>query len=174
MSRYQYTAIRPVPQRASLNHSVDVNTEDLPGKAKPHVLFFAGIGMLLVVACYVFGTQIASPFIQGIEDHWQYGQARISQYDFNVGHGGISHFLAEEYGTGQIVVIEIDPTTPVISHVYVSTLFGNIHTQEVVTLTATDVNHDGKPDLEIYVSSQPFPLILFNNGKTFQGNPPNN
>jgi hypothetical protein len=175
MSRYQYTAARPVPQRASLNQSVDITTEDikkLPAKREEtHWLFYAGLGMTLFLIGYIVATSLVIPFFTGIGNHWQYGQAGLSQYDFNVGHGGISHFIAQD-DNGTLIIIEIVEAGVYPSHVYTGKDLA-VHTgNRVVTLSLVDVNHDGLPDLEVSIAGDSLPLVLYNNGKTFQDTPP--
>lgn len=146
-------------------------TQPKPQRKGIHHLFFAGIGMLLFLGGYMLLTGWVIPFFVGIGTHWQYGEAQLSQYDFNVGHGGMSHFIAQD-DKGTIVVIEIVEAGSYPSHVYVSHLFSSdTNSSRVVTLAVVDTHHNGKPDLEITVTGEVIPIVLYNNGATFQATP---
>ncbi len=125
--------------------------------------------MLLFLGGYLLLSLVVLPLFQATGNHWQYGSAEISQYDFNVGHGGISHFIAED-SNGTVIVIEIVEAGSYPSHVYIDHLFTIDHNQHVVMLSLSDPNHTGKPNLMVTVSGDAMPLMLYNNGTEFTPN----
>lgn len=154
-----------IPPRSRLYHEPDTTPPPRP-KRKTQPLFFVCIGMVLFIGGYLCLTIWVIPFFQGLSNHWQYGKDGISQFDFNVGHGGISHFIAEDQH-GTIVVIEIVEVGNYPYHVYTSHIYASDTSQRIVTLSLTDANHDSKPDLEVTVSGETIPLILYNTGTAF-------
>ncbi|HEU5227555.1 MAG TPA: hypothetical protein VFU49_07050, partial [Ktedonobacteraceae bacterium] len=71
--------------------------------ASPYLLPL-GVGMLVMLALIVLWTSAVSGWHQ-IDLQWHYGDSRITQADYTVGHGGTSHFVAL-YLDGQAIVIE--------------------------------------------------------------------
>ncbi|MDQ2906087.1 MAG: VCBS repeat-containing protein [Chloroflexota bacterium] len=174
----------PRPQQKD-RHPVSTTTEALPqdrqrSHRRRHVLpslsgrtlLYLGVGMLVMLAlCLVVVPWTLSVFTS-LSDHWTYGTDRISHLSVNVGHSGPSEFLAEDLH-GQILVIEFPAADPSKVHVYQVAMLPDESTPSAVTLTVQDVNHDGKPDLIVQVSgSDRAPVVLFNNGHTFQGADP--
>ncbi|HLI68705.1 MAG TPA: hypothetical protein VKV19_03005 [Ktedonobacteraceae bacterium] len=72
--------------------------------SKPFFLMAAGV--LVVFGTMLFWQQVVTPWWTGLQNQWNYGSAHITQLDADVGHGGMSHFIAE-YTNGEIVVIEL-------------------------------------------------------------------
>lgn len=131
---------------------------------------FMGIVFLFLCGWYLFST-IVSPWWSGIQDQWNYGGAKITQVDKNVGHKGMSHFVAEYY-KGSIVVIELSLTDQSDSHIYTINGLEGENQQPVILLSFADENHDGKIDMIISIKDTNFSAILYNNGTTFQDNEP--
>jgi len=126
------------------------------------------VGMTLCYMLFLFGQQVVIPFVTATSDQWHYGDARLSQLDADVGHGGTSHLIASYYH-GHIVVIEILVSHPQDNRVYVLSGFRDLSTPPVLTLGVQDVNGDGKPDLLIKIEGTALQAVLFNAGKAFQG-----
>src|SRR5207244_3322730 len=80
------------------------------------------IGMVLIIGLIMFWQQVVMPWWTEIQDQWHYGDTHITQFNADVGHGGVSHFIAEYYNH-EIVVIEISQTNPNTLHVYTLTGF---------------------------------------------------
>ena len=93
---------------------------------------------------------------------WHYGDARVSVVDANVGHGGVSRFIAFDE-QGDITIIEVVRKN---YQVYIGAVVsgGNL----VVSLEIVDVNHDGKPDLVIHIEGVSATPVLFNTGSAFR------
>ena len=111
------------------------------------------------------------PWWTGIQDHWTYGEQRITQLDANVGHGGVSHFIAQYY-QGHLLVIELPPDPSKHMQAYALPI-GLFKTPPVLSLSVKDFNQDGKPDLGIQVEGS-VGYVLYNNGSGFQPTPPTN
>jgi hypothetical protein len=124
------------------------------------------LGMLLVILPWLVWQQYLLPLKGWVSDQWQYGDSRMTEMDKNVGHGGMSHFLAEYY-QGAIVVIELTPTG---NHVYTLTGMLGATATPVVLLSTQDVRHDGKLDLIIQVENTNYETVLYNTGTSFSQN----
>ena|SRR5712691_10657716 len=83
-----------------------------PEKVKPraHWLTFFGIGMLCVVMLLMLWNMVLVPLWQGYQDQLTYGNAKITRFDADVGHGGVSTFLAFDLH-GQVIVMEMPEAT---------------------------------------------------------------
>jgi hypothetical protein len=150
----------------------EVRTEKLP---KPPGLFAShrrhiAAGVLISLGFYLLMTRLVLPFVTDTQEHWNYGSARISQYDLDVGHQGMSHFVTQYY-RNQIVVIEMPLERPDQSKFYaVSETVAGDSSQHVVTLTTAYVGRhavQGKPDLVASVSGFAVPVVLYNTGDGF-------
>jgi hypothetical protein len=128
-------------------------------------------GMLAMLALWVIGSAVIT-WGSGQLEQYQYGAARISQYDFDLGHGrGTSHLLAEYY-RGEVVVIEFSPLDPPKGHVSAVMLDPGDQTPRLVSLHVQDVNHDGKPDIIAIVEGRTITPVFYNNGTSLQTIPP--
>lgn len=128
----------------------------------------SGLGALLLflLCLWLFWWQAVVPVWTYLGDQWHYGDGRITQLDADVGHNGISHFLAEYY-QGRIVVIELSLSHPNVSHTYtIGGLMGADGTPRIL-LTVEDLNHDGKPDVLIQIAGSAFTVTLSNTGTAF-------
>ena len=148
-------------------------TEDLPDQRPRvglHPLVYIGISMLIAVV-FIAGYIYIPPAWQRHVDDVTYGYPRTFQTDANVGHGGVSHFIVLNLH-GTIEVIE-DPPNPTRNkpQLYLITQFGNSGADLLpATVSFTDLNADGKPDMQVtvYNGSNPTIYILFNDGTTFK------
>ena len=147
-------------------------TEEYPRRSswlQRHVLHI-GLGMLLTIMLYSVLAFVVVPFITDKIDHWNFGEHRISQYDFDVGHNGTSHFLAQ-YWQHKVIVIEIPGNDYTQTKVYVISVIAKQDTAlHVVTLGTAAVNPHGvagKPDVVVSVSGFEVPFVLYNTGSAF-------
>jgi hypothetical protein len=118
-------------------------------------------GMLAFLGIWIFVQAVLIPWFQGIINQWQYGNAKVSETDINVGHGGMSHFYAFEKD-GVITILEIVGKK---SQVYQETVEASGN--RVVTLTAQDVSVKGRLDVIIHIQDLSTTPILYNTGSAF-------
>lgn len=152
-------------QRASLYGAPGV-TQEPAGQAalartrrvRLHWLATMGIGMLTMLAAWLILANVLT-WWQSTQEDWQYGRPRTAQYDVNVGHGGISHFIAVNLH-GHILVTEFQTSDPTKSKLYVGpTLLGAGSELAPVMPSFRDINGDGQPDLLIQVYHNTYPFI---------------
>ena len=162
----------PVPvRRASRTSALPVRrqTEPVPVISKPrrsHPLLPFGIGMFIVVVAVLLFQQVLVPVTNAASDQWHYGDARITQLDADVGHGGTSRFIAEAE-RGAVIVLELPLADISKSRYYAVT--GLVATgTPVIKLAVIDVNRDSKPDLVISVEGTAVQLVLYNTGNAFK------
>ena len=119
----------------------------------------------LVVGLYSLGS-----WWQHVQDDWTYGMPRTYQTDAVVGHNHDSsshpsHFLAVNL-KGRIEVFELPAGDPTKVRVFFGpTIAGNGADQVVVTISFTDSDHDGTPDLILHYGDSA--EVLYNKGGTF-------
>ncbi len=135
--------------------------------SKPTWFLLLGVG--IVLGFLLIWHQYLSPAIGWTQDQWSYGNSRITQLDANVGHGGVSHFIAT-YSKGEIVIIEISLEHPNVSHIYTLTGFVGASGTPVILLSVQDLSHNGKPDLLVQVEGTSFMDVLYNTGTGFSEN----
>ena len=108
---------------------------------RKRTLLVAGT-ILVILGLLLFWQQTVIPWWTGIQDQWDYGSSRITQLDANVGHDGISHFIAE-YNKGSIVIIEIPYANPNNAHIYTLAGMETDATKPVIRLViARDVGEN--------------------------------
>jgi hypothetical protein len=130
--------------------------------------------VILPIFCICLGAYLAAiipPAVQQWRDNNTYGFPRTFQTTASVGHGDPhspgSHFIALNLG-GVLEVIEMpggDPATYPPQIYRLATLTGPGADLIPVTVSFSDINGDGKPDL--IASYGGTETILFNNGKGF-------
>src|SRR5260221_9215223 len=119
----------------------------------------------LVIGLYSLGS-----WWQHVQDDWTYGYPRTYQTDAVVGHNHDSrahpsHFLAVNL-KGRIEVFELPAGDPTKVRVFFGpTISGNGADQVVVTISFTDLDHDGTPDLILHYGDSE--EVLYNKGGTF-------
>jgi len=161
----------PVPTlRASRGNALPVHTTApvaAPIQPRGHPLVPFGIGMLIVVGALLIFQQVLVPVMTSVSDQWHYGDARITQLDADVGHGGVSRFIAEtEHGA--VIVLELPLADIARTRYYmVSGIISN-GPPPVVKLAIMDVNRDGKPDLVISIEGTNVQIVLYNTGSAFK------
>ena len=163
----------PQPKRRA-SRAYDLQTERLPvprqtiapptrrlKKRSRNLLTPFGVGMLLVVLVFVLWNMVVMPWWHGLEVQWHYGDQRVSVFGADVGHGGVSRFIAFEDGE-EIVVVEV-----VAKKYTVYTIALTAQPNQLITLSVSDVNGDGKPDLIVHVDNQAGSFALLNTGSGF-------
>lgn len=170
VQRKSRVAVPPVVPPPTQTASRDTD----PGRKRSRWLVsrparFGLLGVGIVIAVVVVWNQCVMPAWNWSQDQWHYGDARITQLDANVGHGGTSHFIAT-FSHGNVVVIELMLDHPTTNRIYTLTGFMGGTSTPVVSLSVQDVNHDGKPDLIVQVEGTAFETVLYNTGSGFTTN----
>ncbi len=163
------------------NKRIIIHHEPPPGRQKPqqvqtepatkqrkHWLFWLGcIFCIMLVGWTVLS--LLSGFLQHKRDDLLYGNPRTFQIDAVVGHyGRVSHFVAVNLD-GYIEIFETQRGHPEAAKIYTPTAL-LINPTDPVILSFQDVNGDGKPDM--IITSPSFQEVMFNNGSSFQSQPP--
>jgi hypothetical protein len=140
-----------------------------PERKRVHWLVFVGLAMFIMIVGWLVFNALGS-WIHDREDDLTYGYPRTYQTDANVGHNGrVSHFLCLNLH-GEIEVIETQPGHPEASKVYVIMVLPADQDRVPVTISFQDINGDGKLDGLVHLGATEIPL--YNNGVTFQSQPP--
>ncbi len=159
-----------IPRRRQLatpppkvTHSIEVR--------RLHWMLWVGVALFIMIAGYLAVSALGS-WWQHHQDDATYGNPRTFQTDAVVGHGDSnsqpSHFIAINL-KGQVIVAELPggDVTKAISY-QITTVPGN-DSNPPVTLKFTDLNGDGKLDMEVLIGDSPnvVTMFLFNNGSRF-------
>lgn len=132
------------------------------------LLMVVGIALLIMLLGWMALSWLSTWWTTQTND-WTYGRPRTFQVDAVVGHhddaSHPSHFLALNLHQ-HVLVIEMPGGDPSNALIYTGpTLVGDGQDLTPVTLTFTDVNGDGRPDMEIHVLDQV--IVFLNNGTKF-------
>lgn len=122
--------------------------------------------VLVALSVLITWLTIVVPWWQGVNDQWNYGNARITQMDANVGHSGNCHFIAEFY-KGAIVVIEIPFSNPAATHTYTIPGVTTDGSTPVIQLSTERNLQSGRLDLVVRVDKTNYVTVLYNNGASF-------
>ncbi len=127
--------------------------------------------MLCFLSLYILWNALVIPWWQGIEDQWQFGTSRITRMDADVGHGGVSTFLAFVLGR-QVIIIEAPQGSMEHAKYYrTGTLTGDFSQPPVISLSIADVD-SVKDCLIVHVEGMSGSIVLYNTGTGFQMTPP--
>jgi len=125
----------------------------------------------VILVVFLTAYTLIPPAFQKWSDDRTYGYPRTFQTDANVGHGGMSHFIAvNEHGTIEVLEIPNDPSKTNQPRMYIIVRLTNQGADLVpATLSFPDINGDGMPDMQVTVldGSNPSVWVLFNNGTSF-------
>jgi hypothetical protein len=128
----------------------------------------------LIVLCaiaLVFISSVIANLWQRTADSLKYGYPRSYQTNADVEHGDshhpISHFVAiNDKGLIEVIEIPGDPSKAK-PYLYVIAQVSGDHADEIpVTLTFTDVDGDGKIDMQVQVNGTTY--TLYNDGSMFK------
>jgi hypothetical protein len=130
------------------------------------------LGMFLFLAGFLIWNLWIVPIYNNIQTQWHYGDARITLLLADVGHGGVSTFIAFDNG-GQVIVIELPGGSIDHARLYrTGEIVGDNADHRIITLSTQDVNGDGKPDLIIHVEGMSSSMVMYNTGSSFSWIPP--
>jgi hypothetical protein len=161
----------PVRARAGRNTTVDI-PHPQPAKASTsrsmHWLLYVGVGMIAALALWLIFSSLLAWGIGKYNDI-VYGYPRYFQTDAVVGHNDSpahpSHLIALNLH-GQVIVIELPGGDPTRSYDYVGpSMIANGDDRIPITLTFSDVHHNGKPDMVVHIQDREF--IFCNDGTKF-------
>jgi hypothetical protein len=179
--RYQHTlpgqyrgqTVLPTPPQQSRRQRLTGNApgqqQRAPRRRRKHWSVYLVIGMATMTAL-VIGLYSLGSWWQHVQDDWTYGMPRTYQTDAVVGHNRDSrahpsHFVAVNLH-GQVEVFELPAGDPTKVRVFFGpTISGDGADQVVVTISFTDINHDGTPDLILHYGDSA--EVLYNKGGTF-------
>jgi hypothetical protein len=160
-----------VPPRASLRQALTQDEQDIPLqqstalRQRPHWLIPVSVGMLCMLVLSLVGNMVYSVGVNTYND-MHYGYPRTFQCDANVGHGGESHFVAQNLH-GRVFVIEMHINNPGKTMIYVGpTLTGPRADREPVTVSFQSENGDKLPDMLLQVGAMEY--VYPNTGQGFR------
>lgn len=135
-----------------------------------HWLLYVGLGMLIALALWVLGMN-AITWGTNEYNNIVYGNPRTFQIDAVVGHNDSptnpSHFIALNLH-GQIIVVEFPGGNPSRAIDYAGPdLIAPGEDLLPVTLTFSDLNHDGRLDMVIHVADKVFVFYNSTNNQCF-------
>ena len=172
-NQYRGQVVLPTPpqqlRRQRLTEHAPGQQQRAPRRRSKLWSLYLVTGMLAMTALVV-GLNSLGSWWQHVQDDWTYGMPRTYQTDAVVGHNHDSsshpsHFLAVNLN-GRIEVFELPAGDPTKVRVFFGpTISGNGADQVVVTISFTDSDHDGTPDLILHYGESA--EVLYNEGGTF-------
>jgi hypothetical protein len=171
--QYRGQTVLPTPpqqlRRQRLTRHAPGQQQRPSTRRRKHWSVYLVTGMATMTAL-VIGLYSLGSWWQHVQDDWMYGMPRMYQTDAVVGHNHDSrahpsHFLAVNL-KGRIEVFELPAGDPTKVRVFFGpTISGNGADQVVVTISFTDSDHDGTPDLILHYGESA--EVLYNKGGTF-------
>src|SRR6266446_10316524 len=160
-----YTPVRNMPEASTQQH-IFVEQNRLPS-LWPYFL----LGVALVLVGLILWSWIMLPWWAGVNDQWRYGDARITRFRADVGHGGTSTFIAFDLD-GSVMIIEMPGGSINDAKLYrTGNLIGANANHRIVTLSIATV--DGVRNcLIVHVEGATSDIVLYNKGTGFQWTPP--
>ncbi len=155
--------------RAGRNTTIDIlQPQKAASSHSRHWLLYVGVGMIAALALWLTFSSLLAWGIGKYNDV-MYGYPRYYQTDAVVGHydspAHPSHFVAMNLH-GQVVVVELAGGNPNRSFDYVGpSMIAKGDDLIPITLTFSDVHHNGKPDMVIHIQDREF--IFCNDGTKF-------
>ncbi len=170
-TRYSHVPARTMP-RSAIRYRPTAQ-QQAPPRKRLHWLVWVGVAIFVMVFGWILFSMIGS-WWQTTLDDWHFGRPRTYQTDQNVGHFGyISHFVALNLN-GKIEVIETQPQNPdqrQATHMYIAATLATDQNLQPVTLKFEDLTGSGKLDMLVFVGNS-LQVPLYNNGASFQSQPP--
>jgi hypothetical protein len=157
LRRQRLTGQAPGPQRA-------------PRRGRKHWSVYLVTGMATMTAL-VIGLYSLGSWWQHVQDDWTYGMPRTYQTDAVVGHNHDSrahpsHFIAINLH-GQVEVFELPAGDPTKVRVFLGPILSGAGAdQVVVTVSFTDLDRDGTPDMVLRYGDSA--EVFSNHDGTFQ------
>ncbi len=170
----QTRSSQAIPRRASAytagRNIPEPTTEQLifvEQKHKRSLVPYFFLGVAIVLVGLILWSRIVLPWWANVNDQWHYGDARITRFTADVGHGGASTFIAFDLD-GSIIIIEMPDGSIAEAKLYrTGNLIGADADHRIVTVSIADV--DGVRDcLIVHVAGATSDIVLYNNGSSFQ------
>ncbi len=160
-----YTAARNTPEPTTQQHIF------VEQKRKYSLVPYFLLGAGIVIVGLIFWSWIVVPWWANVNDQWHYGDARITRFTADVGHGGMSTFIAFDLD-GSVIIIEMPGGSIAEAKLYrTGNLIGADADHRIVTVSIADV--DGVKDcLIVHVAGATSDIVLYNNGSSFQWTAP--
>lgn len=136
---------------------------------KVHWLLYVGVGMIAALALWVTAATLLTWGTEKYNDII-YGNPRIYQTDYVVHHNSDSpahpsHFIALNLH-GQVIIVELPAGDPRKSIDYIGPALIAAGDEKIpITLSFSDVNKDGKPDMIVHIQDKE--VHFCNNGSKF-------
>jgi hypothetical protein len=165
---------RTMPRSAIRYRSIAPAQPQAQPKPRRHWLVYVGIAFFVMIFGWIALTALGNWWQTKLDD-WKYGYPRTFQTDANVGHFNYtSHFVAMNLN-GKIEIIETEPANPnqqQSTHMYIAATLAIDENLQPVTLKFEDLTGHGRLDMLVFVGNS-LQVPLYNNGTTFQTQPPN-
>jgi len=167
-----YPTTGPVQARYGRNTVFESAPPPLPAQhvepKKVHWLLYVGVGMIAALALWVTASTLLAWGTEKYNDII-YGNPRIYQTDYVVGHNDSqthpSHFIALNLH-GQVIIVELPAGDPTKSIDYIGPALIAVGDEKIpITLSFSDVNKDGKPDMIVHIQDKE--VHFCNNGTKF-------
>src|SRR6266436_4548222 len=160
-----YTAGRSIPEPTTQQHIF------VEQKRKYSLVPYFLLGAGIVIVGLIFWSWIVVPWWANVNDQWHYGDARITRFTADVGHGGVSTFIAFDLD-GSVMIIEMPGGSIAEAKLYRTVnLIGENANRRIVSLSIATV--DGVRDcLIVHVEGATSAIVLYNNGSSFQWTQP--
>jgi hypothetical protein len=162
---------QPITRRASYiqprTHEEERKTTQLPETHPKRGSLLSSIGCagMVVIVLLLLWYAVIVPWWTNQVDQYHYGTSRITKLSANVGHGA-SDFIAFDQ-KGQVVVIEFIENHPDRTHIFTGINLIGDPGGCIITLSISDTNGDGKPDVVIHVEGETTAYVLLNTGTSF-------
>jgi len=154
-AQYRGQTVLPTPpqqlRRQRLTGNAPGQPQRAPTRRSKHWSVYLVTGMATVTAL-VIGLYSLGSWWQHVQDDWTYGMPRTYQTDAVVGHNHDSrahpsHFIAINLH-GQVEVFELPAGDPTKVRVFLGPILSGAGAdQVVVTVSFTDLDRDGTPDM---------------------------
>jgi len=163
---------QPAPAQQNV-YTDDLDEPTMQHKRGKHWLFYAGVGMLVMLTMWVVGSMVVN-WIGNKLDDMQYGYPRTFQIDAVVGHNDStqspSHFIVLNLNR-HVEIIEFPGGDPTKARVFlILTLVGDNQELTPITVSFKDVTGNGKLDMLIHIQDQV--IVMVNDNGTFRPGKP--
>ena len=156
-----YAPVRNIPEASTQQH-IFVEQNRLPS-LWPYFL----LGVTIVLVGLILWSWIMLPWWAGVSDQWRYGDARITRFRADVGHGGTSTFIAFDLD-GSVMIIEMPGGSIAEARLYrTANLIGTDANRRIVSLSIATVDNVSNC-LVVHVEGMSSSIVLYNNGSGFQ------